>query len=169
MLCNLGVLIFDPKRTRVAPKEPITFPIRFHILCVIINYIITLEAHWKAVVGAEIAKKRPKKAKKAKYCNRIRRPKLFNTVKYALNTIQRIIRIRRMTHPWPQIYIYIYIYIWFWPTLLMLAIHARAGTMIRHGSCQTKSSWRLSDEIVVTAGRLNCRDSWHLSHHHCKV
>jgi len=34
-----------------------------------------------------------------KFCNRIIRPNLFNTVKYALNTIRRITRIRRMTHP----------------------------------------------------------------------
>jgi len=32
------------------------------ILYSIIYYIIALEAHWRAVIGAEIAKKRPKKA-----------------------------------------------------------------------------------------------------------
>ena len=34
-----------------------------------------------------------------KFCNRIIRPNLFNTVKYALNTIRHITQIRCMTHP----------------------------------------------------------------------
>jgi len=33
-------------------------------------------------------------------CNRILRPNLSNTVKCAIDAIQRIIQIRRMTHPW---------------------------------------------------------------------
>ena len=32
--------------------------------------------------------------------NRIIRSNLKNTVKYVINTIRRIIRLRRMTHPW---------------------------------------------------------------------
>jgi len=44
--------------------------------------------------------KRPQNGKNDKCCNRIIRPNLYNTVKYAFNTIQRITRIRHMTHPW---------------------------------------------------------------------
>jgi len=42
--------------------------------------------------------------------NRIIRSNLYNTVKYVMNTIRRIIRLRRMTHPWfwPTLYIHIY-------------------------------------------------------------
>jgi len=38
-------------------------------------------------------------AKSGKVSNCIIRPNLFDTVNYALNTIRRIARIRRMTHP----------------------------------------------------------------------
>ena len=66
--------------------------------------------------------------------NRIIRSNLKNTVKYVINMIRRIIRLRRMTHPWPKPYIcdvhtvllawespntrcvYIHVYVRFWPT-----------------------------------------------------
>jgi len=80
----------DPIRPKITQNVPNSFPIYYFSL---LYFIKALEAHWKAVVGTE-----PKKAKNDKFCNRILRPNLFNTVKYALNTIRRIIRIRRMTH-----------------------------------------------------------------------
>jgi hypothetical protein len=50
----MGVTIFDPKWTKFAPKSPKMFPSLSQYMLPI-YYNIALGAHWKAVVGAEIA------------------------------------------------------------------------------------------------------------------
>jgi hypothetical protein len=84
--------------------------------------------------------------------NRIIRSNLTNTVIYAINTIQRIIRLHRMTHPW---YIYtVYdrifgdfpakntVHVWFWPTL---------DISVRHSRCALAQPFLLKPDIR------NCR------------
>ena len=106
ILCNLRVPIFDPKWTRNGPNLPQHHPKRFrffsNILFVIIYLYNNTGSSLKGRCWGGNCLKRPIYGKKyGKICNRIIRPNLFNMVKYVLNTIQRIIkiRIRRMTHP----------------------------------------------------------------------
>ena len=86
--------VFDPKWTRFAPKSPKTSPVLFqYIMCYYILYNSTGSSLKGRCWGG-------KNGKEGKLCNRIIRPNLFNTFKYGLNIIRRIIRIRRVTHPW---------------------------------------------------------------------
>jgi hypothetical protein len=71
----------DPIRPKITRNVPNSFPIYY------------------VLAGAKIALKGQKTANNGKFCNRIIRPNLFNTVKHVLNTIRRIIQIRRMSHP----------------------------------------------------------------------
>ena len=81
--------------TQNGPNSPQNHPKRSQLFSNILCDINLLHNRTERPL---LGRKLPKKAKKGKFCNPIIRPNLFNTVKYALNTIRRIVRIRRMTH-----------------------------------------------------------------------